>query len=508
MLPKVGDIYCVFSQQLQQYVACQVTALQEESSKKSSLLASILVLDWIGETLPDEATLHTMKPLVCDFYFWNDRFDHSFVSANVPPQYSFVGNIPPLVEEEVNTYSSGWDITSNIYSQHRWNQIDPLKRERFKSASSDIDVTIGGQVFQQNTNKIDDRVLQAIDDLSELDKLPSLTAIHTEQGTQALATYINQHPFINEIQWKSDTVTDLDLSNSNINRFMLKPDHLKTLHLNNGLTFLIMNSHSSPDLHIHDQHDGKFLDLQYTETLPAFDGLNHLGSLSLVDIKEIDILTVVKRFPHLAELRIWGKPGTASNIESITRLTHLQTFTTYDLFGFTAEEFPAADRLSKLSTLWMTSVPADVAKMVKTEYKKAVSLGLDLSISQPRKPEWLAENLANPFRDWDGREHISTTYAKKAAQLYKKMLVITRKIDTSMDADTVYSMLETMVTEYTEAFNQIDRRTDIIETVEREEIYTVLQEVLVQLQQQLGEQGKSLVNANALYEHFDNLREF
>ncbi|MFK4300017.1 hypothetical protein ABH892_000109 [Paenibacillus sp. RC254] len=110
MIPSVGDIYCVYSDKLQQYVACQITMLRETDSKRNPQLAAVLELDWTGDRLPDEAELHTMKPLVCDFHFWNNRLDHSFVGANVPPNYTLVGNIPPLVQEETNSYSGGWHV--------------------------------------------------------------------------------------------------------------------------------------------------------------------------------------------------------------------------------------------------------------------------------------------------------------------------------------------------------------------------------------------------------------
>lgn len=61
MKPTPGDIYCVFHPQLQQYVACQVTAL------KDSRLVAVLELDWSGDALPDAAGLVAMRPLICDF---------------------------------------------------------------------------------------------------------------------------------------------------------------------------------------------------------------------------------------------------------------------------------------------------------------------------------------------------------------------------------------------------------------------------------------------------------
>lgn len=102
---------------------------------------------------------------------------------------------------------------------------------------------------------------------------------------------------------------------------------------------------------------------------------------------------------------------------SLAQLTQLWMFTACDLFAYTAEEFPSASQLPQLSVLWLTSLPADAAKAIKAGYKKAAALGLDLSVTKARKPEWLAENLLNPFRDWDGREHISCVCEKGGAGL-------------------------------------------------------------------------------------------
>lgn len=149
----------------------------------------------------------------------------------------------------------------------------------------------------------------------------------------------------------------------------------------------------------------------------------------------------------------------------------------------------------------MTSVPSDLVSYVRIAYKQATTLGLDLSLSKARKPEWLTENLHNPFRDWDGREHILATHARKAALAYKNLRTATQNITSNMD---VAALLTAAVTAYTEAFNLIDRRSKAIETVEREEIYSVLFNVLNPLEQKLGEQGASLVDQSLLYQLFDH----
>jgi hypothetical protein len=506
VLANVGDVYSVFSVELQQYVACQVTRLKDASSSRP--VAAVLELDWTGDALPDAAAVQAMRPLLCDYFFWNNRHDHCYATANVPPGHTLVGNIAPLVDVEVNSYRSSWYVGDSVLRQRNWERIDPLRRQQFKAASDEREVTLGGQVFRQDATKINDSVLQALDDVSELEQLPCLMSIETADGTQALMEFIQGNPFINELHWQSSTVHALDFSGSGLERLILQPDGVSSLVLNEGLGLLALRSAPSPALRIKDGADGRHLTLQCTHALPPFHGLDQLGGLSLVSMKDVDLAQVAQRFPHLTALRIWGKPGLASQMASLAQLAQLRMFTAYDLFGYTAEEFPSAAQLPQLSALWLTSLPADAAKAIKAGYKKAAALGLDLSVTKARKPEWLADNLLNPFRDWDGREQISPAYAKKAALAYKKMLAVTRSIDAAMEATAAAAALAAMVTAYVEEFNKIERRTSIIETVEREEIYTVLAELLAQLQQQLGGQGATLVDEAALLELFDRLREF
>lgn len=498
MLAKVGDIYSVFSSRLQQYVACQVTAIEDKASSGSPPLAAVLELDWTGDALPDAAAVQAMRPLVCDYYFWNRRHDHSFVNARVPRAYTLVANIAPLVDTQVKSYSGGWHMGDSLYRQRRWEQVDPARRQRFKAASG-AEVRIGGQAVRQNTSRIGDGVLQALGDLSELDQLPCLTSIETRHGSAALAAYINGNPIINEVQWQSSTVSELDLSNSNVSRLIVHAEGLQSLRLNEGLSTLILNGAPSPSLHIDDPHAGRFLRLQCGGALAPFHGLDELMHLQLSAMPTVDFDVVAQRFPGLTELTVWGKPGLASNVASISTLTSLQEFTAYELFGYGPDDFPTPAQLPSLSSLCLTSLPLDAARAIKAGYKKAAALGLNLSVTRPRKPEWLAENLDNPFRDWDGREHISAAYARKASQAYKKLLATARTLDAVNDAETVQAMAHEMVTAYVAVFNQIERRSSIIETVERDEIYVALEQVLAQAQ---------LPDMAALYALFDRLRDF
>ena len=109
--------------------------------------------------------------------------------------------------------------------------------------------------------------------------------------------------------------------------------------------------------------------------------------------------------------------------------------------------------------------------------------------------------MNNPFRSWDGQENITPANAKKAATLYRKTRSGIVKIAEGSDKDAMTSV-ETLVREYTEGFNKMDKRKYFIETVEREEIYTALDEMLDLLPDELKVDKERLLNL------FDELKNF
>ena len=94
----------------------------------------------------------------------------------------------------------------------------------------------------------------------------------------------------------------------------------------------------------------------------------------------------------------------------------------------------------------------DAAKAAKQLWKSKP--GMDLRITKARKPEWLAQNLDNPFRGWDGAEHIPATAAKKAANQYRKTRALLMKLAAEPGGDAQAQALDAVVA-YTQTFNQM-----------------------------------------------------
>ena len=182
------------------------------------------------------------------------------------------------------------------------------------------------------------------------------------------------------------------------------------------------------------------------------------------------------------------------NFSTVREFRELKNLSTYDLFGFGADDIPTPDQMPNLNWFWMTSLPEDASKAAKRLWKGKPSM--DLRITKPRKPEWLAENLDNPFRDWDGAEHIPASSAKKAANQYRKTRALLMKLAAESGEDTQAQALKA-VAAYTQTFNQMG----FIETEERDEIYMALRGILDAL-------PGDMLQKDALIEHFDHVRDF
>ncbi|TGV30226.1 hypothetical protein EN829_037630 [Mesorhizobium sp. M00.F.Ca.ET.186.01.1.1] len=95
-----------------------------------------------------------MKPLSCDFYFWNNNLQHSYVEAAVPKDYIKAGNIPPLLPGETNSYGT-WNVGGSICRQWQWEQIPAEKRQLFKQAAKDDAlITLGTRSLRRSTNAV------------------------------------------------------------------------------------------------------------------------------------------------------------------------------------------------------------------------------------------------------------------------------------------------------------------------------------------------------------------
>lgn len=497
MIAKAGDIYCVYNKSLKKYTACQVTKI-DDSGKKPQ--ATIISLDWVSDELPKEEELALMKPLYIDYMYWGGTFNIKRVDVNVPLNYVYVANVKPLNNEDTGTYG-GWNSGVEIYNQFKWLKIPKEQRDAFKAADASSEhVEFEGNRRRLGTHSEND-MWHDFDDALSLRVFPCLSSLTVTKWHKNLFEYLNSNPFIRELVIENHGKSSLDFSETTIDRLSVDMTGLDELILNDDLSMLFLLGEVKDGCKITSPSFGSDLILYCDGSVPKIQGLEGLEKLYIRTITELDIADILRAYSKLRELRLWGKPGNLINFAKISELSELEVLTTMDLFGFTADEVPKPESLQKLYMLWMDSLPEDAAKEVKKLYKKRKCEGLDLWITKPRKAEWLAQNLENPFRSWDGEEHITPANAKKAADIYRKTRAAMVKLIEAPSKD-IEKDAEALVRDYTEGFNKMDKKKPFIDTVERDEVFTALDGILSLIPDELD------VDKDKLIDLFDQLKEF
>ena len=144
----------------------------------------------------------------------------------------------------------------------------------------------------------------------------------------------------------------------------------------------------------------------------------------------------------------------------------------------------------------MTGLPEDAEKCIKKLYNKRKNEGMNLSVTQARKPEWIKENMDNPFRDWDDSDYISPSSAKKAIIQYKKTRNELLALNVQNDPEAQTKAIAA-VEEYTKTFN----RMRCIETDERDLVYEVLCSIIDCM-------NNPIIDKARLLDRFEELRDF
>ena len=89
----------------------------------------------------------------------------------------------------------------------------------------------------------------------------------------------------------------------------------------------------------------------------------------------IQNLSLIHIYPHLKELRFWGAPGNLQNFSAVGGFQELMNLSTFDLFGFGADNIPTPEQIPELRWFWMTSLPETAAKAAKQLWKGKAGMG-------------------------------------------------------------------------------------------------------------------------------------
>ena len=356
---------------------------------------------------------------------------------------------------------------------------------------SDAETEIGSNLVKISSHRVMDKYTPFGSAL-ELESLPCLSDIICEQWHPDLIEFLRGNPFIHELTLLNHSQKSLDLRGTSIGKLMLDMTGLEELWLGEETEQLLFQNEGPDTCTIYAAGCGSGLTLQFIGGYRPHPELSGLWGLHGIRLKDFDLSALTAVHPHLKELRLWGAPGNLQNFSAVAQFRELTNLSTFDLFGFDAADLPTPEQIPELRWFWMTSLPETAAQAAKQLWKGKP--GMDLRITKPRKPEWLVQNLDNPFRDWDGAEHIPAAAAKRAARQYRKTRSQLMKLASQPGGDA--QALEA-VAAYTQAFNKMG----FIETEERDEIYMALRGILDAL-------PDGTLQKDALIEQFKQLRDF
>ncbi|MFR5494990.1 MAG: hypothetical protein ACLUTR_00850 [Ruminococcus bicirculans (ex Wegman et al. 2014)] len=493
MKASAGEVYTVYNKYLERYTACQVAYIAPPDTVSKQSWAVILSLDWVGDAPLTAEELPHLRPLYKDFMYWPRALHLLRVPVEIPPQYTLVGILPSFTDEPCHSYG-GWDDGYEVYLQMRWQAIPEERRRAFKVAmESDGETEIGGIPVKVSSHRVIDKYTP-FDSALELEALPCLSQIICEQWHPDLLEFLRGNPFIHELTLLNHGQRALDLRGTSVGKLMLDMTGLRELWLDEETEQLLFQNEGLDDCTIHAPEGSSGLTIQFIGEYRPHLELPGLRGLHGIRLKDFDLSGLPAAHPHLKELRLWGAPGNLGHFSAVAQFRELTDLSTFDLFGFGAEDIPTPEQMPSLSWFWMTSLPEDAAKAAKRLWKGKP--GMDLRITKPRKSEWLAQNLDNPFRGWDGAEHIPAASAKKAAGQYRKTRTQLMKLADQPGEDAQTQALED-VAAYTQTFN----RMGFIETEERDEIYMALCGILEAL-------PDGTLQKDALLEKFEQLRDF
>ena len=253
----------------------------------------------------------------------------------------------------------------------------------------------------------------------------------------------------------------IDFSRTHLSELSLDVTGLERLILPKTMESLALSGKARDGFKVEAHGSGRWIYLQLHGKVMHLDGLENVVTLSISEIQELSVADVLQCFPNLSTLKLFGAPGVLHDVRALTEFPSLESIRFFDLFDYSVDDFPEPNEFPALRGLDLDSLPAEVAGWARRTFKKVPHI--ELSVRNPRKPEWLQENLGNPLRHWEGRDGIPATTAKKASAAWRAAVKAIRKADG--DAHIVDA-----IAAFLAVIQDLNQKRHFIDTLERDEV--------------------------------------
>lgn len=488
---EVGDVYALQERETGKWFTFQIVQIGEQLGEEYAVFVD---LDYWDEKIPEERDLKTISYLLLNHHNWNNEICHCWAPVKFFPSHAMlIGNMIVRPIEECRRFGN-WPDGIQQKWQDKWEKLPKDQVLAFKDALGKFNegetVIVAGKEMNKNLWGLFDDTLSAIKDFSELDKFPGLARISTSKDYPQLIPFLERRFLVHELVWDNCSRRKLDLSRTHLEELEISGIDVEDIYLPSSINKLTLKGKMSPNLRVHSPNEGYYMVL-WVEMQDGFIpdiGLGRLTELHLNRIQDYSLCNISSQFPCLMKLWMTGKPGYIHDVAEIAKLPELETLTFWDLFGFSADDFPRPENLPQLRNLWLESVPAETGKKIKKLYKGKIQ---ELQVLKLRSDEWLHENLNNPLRHWDGSEFVPKSKYKKSVALWKDTR--RRILEEMSHSEIDFSAVKRIAIDYIEGFNKLDRRSSFIETEEREDIINAFEQILDEVGFQQGREELMLL---------------
>lgn len=469
-LPKPGEIYAYYIDELEKYGACQIIELTDKS-------AFYVSLDCLTDHLPERGEILDCKPLYLDYFRNHHRTDAGWIDLTPPPpSYQCVGEFPLVIEKCSDVYRGSWPEGWSYIDETRWKSYGKAVTAAYKKyMNSGADVIIHGKTFPKRLSALTDELYRHLNEQDSLEQFPCISSAQVEGFSEKLLRLIKTAPLLTSLELKNPGVSELDLRGSGLDNMKLDMTGVKKLYLPEKVRSFTLYGNIEKELVIDDSACDEKLPpvcvwLSLKKAQISRFGMQRLRvkKLSLNDIAEIDAEEIMKCFPDIKDLLMIGCPGIVKNVQMLGRLNKLQRLSLWDLFGFSMEFLEGLAQMTELWELDCESIPKDVGTEIRKRWKGRISV---LSVTKLRDENWLKENMDNPLRHWDGSEFVPPAAYKKSLQCYKNT---GKKLREAAGRQDILRIAQ----EYTEEFNKLNKKyKEFIETDEREDIFDIMKQL-------------------------------
>ena len=488
--PEPGEVYSCYVKELKKYGACQILSVAKKS-------ICYVTLDYLEDVPPTEEMLSSLTPFYEEWYRLHHQIAMTYTSNDrIPKDYLYIGKCRPVTDKPCNSFSGDWNDGLYYVIRAGWEAIDADARAAYKKyINSGEQVKIGNNWYKKNGGVMRDDLYQDLLLGGDIRQLPCLTSARVDGYSTKLVELMKASPILKSLHLNHPGVEVLDLRGTYLDELELDMTGVTKLYLPKETKELELSGEIREDLQIDDSACTQPIALRIYGKKAKLQnyGLRQVSALRVWDIKELDMEQVVQQFPEIETLGLWGAPGVVTNITAMEHLQSLRKLIATDIFGYGEVEIKVLEKLPKLNRLYLESIPKEAGAYLKKRWKNKLDT---LEITRLRDEGWLADNLTNPLRHWDGSEFVPPTAYKKAFSTYKNTK---KQMQEAASREAVIAVTK----EYVEAFNKLNAKyEEFIETEEREDIYRAMEQIYKECIRH-----KNLISLNELFDVMDDERD-